>query len=98
VIADVRMSVLAGQAGTAVQIEHPDFGRIQLQLRMRAGSLELRALTNDLGASMAIRASESLLRERVARRGVSLGSVRVSTRDKTKHRRVTRKRGLDMEA
>jgi len=98
-VADVQMRALPdGAMGAALTLRHPDFGQVELELRVQPLGIDLRAITQNVEASVALRASENLLRQRVARRGKALRNVRISTRDKNHRRRVSRRRGLDMEA
>lgn len=90
-----------GQQNATVELMHPELGPIQLRMKMHAQTMDVRAITTSLAASMAVRAGESSLREDISKHGVSLRGMRVDIAEEDenhRHRRVNRKGGLDMEA
>ncbi len=67
-----------------IHIEHPELGRIRLQLMLESRNLRVRAVATSAAAVAALRESEEAMREDVARHGVDLGSLRVDLRRRTR--------------
>lgn len=70
-------SLQNGAHTAAVEVQHPELGRIQLEMNMKANELELKAITQSFQSAMAIRATESILRANIATQNVKLASLRV---------------------
>ena len=60
-----------------IHIDHPDLGRIRLQLQIEARNLRVRAIAQSAAAAAALRESEEDMRADVARHGVELARLRI---------------------
>ncbi|MEM9068651.1 MAG: flagellar hook-length control protein FliK [Myxococcota bacterium] len=76
-VAPAVVNTSAAEQGAVVQIEHPELGRIRLQLEMQDRHLRVRAIAQSSRAAAALRESEQALREDVARHGVDLTNLYV---------------------
>lgn len=62
------------------RVDHPELGRIDMQLRLRADVLHLQAFAESFRAATALRAGQHSLRARLAQQGAALGELRVNLR------------------
>ncbi len=65
-----------------IHIDHPDLGRIRLQLQIEERNLRVRAIAQSVAAAAALRDSEEDMRADVARHGVELARLRVDVEDR----------------
>ncbi|MBI2893698.1 MAG: flagellar hook-length control protein FliK [Deltaproteobacteria bacterium] len=102
--AAVLKTVAAGREAARVEVQHPELGAIQLDLRLDRGSMDLHAVTTSAASAIALRASESALRTSVALAGVELRGMRVDVAGdpersiEARKKRRGGKRSLDTEA